>query len=74
MWNSLEGKMWSNIIQTVCVLTQAGVAELRRAVGVEEGEQLVGKVYPLLPLDKSLLHIYRRTTQVTQRLYIRVLK
>lgn len=56
----------------LCVLTQAGVAELRRAVGVEEGEQLVGKVDPLLPLDKSLLHVYRRT--VIQRRYTRVLK
>lgn len=52
----------------VCSLTQAGVAELRGAVGVEEGEQLVGEVNPLLPLDKSLLHVYRRTTQVVQRL------
>lgn len=41
----------------MCV-TQAGVAELRRAVGVEEREQLVGKVDPLLPLDQSLLHIW----------------
>ncbi len=43
----------------VCVcVTQAGVAELRGAVGVEECEQLVGEVDPLLPLDQSLLHIW----------------
>lgn len=41
----------------VASVTQAGVAELRRAVGVEERQQLVGEVDPLLPLDQSLLHI-----------------
>ena len=38
--------------------TQAGVAELGGAVGVEEGEQLAGKVDPLLPLDQGLLHVW----------------
>lgn len=38
-------------------VTQAGVSELRRTVGVEECEEFVCKVDPLLPLDQSLLHI-----------------
>lgn len=45
------------VFMCVCV-TQAGVAEFGRAVRVEECEQLVGKVDPLLPLDQSLLHIW----------------
>jgi len=53
----------------VCV-TQAGVAELGRAVGVEECEQLVGEVDPLLPLDQSLLHIWREDTHTYIYLYI----
>lgn len=47
--------------------TQAGVAQLWRAVRVEEREQLVGKVDPLLPLDQSLLHVWRHKTDTGQQ-------
>lgn len=39
-------------------VTQAGVAELRWAIRVQQSEKLVGKVNPLLPLDQSLFHIW----------------
>lgn len=39
-------------------VTQAGIAELRWAIRVQESEKLVGKVDPLLPLDQSLFHIW----------------
>lgn len=38
--------------------TQAGIAELRWAIRVQQSEKLVGKVDPLLPLDQSLFHIW----------------
>ena len=50
-------------------VTQAGVAEFRWAVGVEEGEQLVGEVDPLLPLNQSLLHICRNYINPVLRVY-----
>lgn len=38
-------------------LTNAGISQLRRAVGIEQSQELMGKFNPLLPLNESLLHI-----------------